>query len=190
MDNSFFAYLQQLELMAFFSGYPLLYILIHLISGNRAGKNIFKKKVFPFITFAYALIGTLYLGLQIRNLYPDYSIENIRLTMQQPWLTAWGLLSILFWIPILSRKPVLSLVHSLVFFSLLVKDLFLHTLQTRPDKNIVRNGMKIYSDSILLNLVCLIAVVLIYLLLSQFKQKKSTSQQASSRNNDISHLKL
>ena len=175
MDNSFFAYLQQLELMAFFSGYPLLYAIILFIAGNRPGKNFFKDRIFPLLPFAYALTGTLYLGLQIRNLYPDYSIENIRLTLQHPWLTGWGLLSILFWIPILSRKPVFSLVHSLVFFSLLVKDLFLHTFRSSADKNVVRNDMKIYTDSLLLNLGTLILVTVIFLLIIFFKkQKRST----------------
>ncbi len=175
MDNSFFAYLQQLELMAFFSGYPLLYAITRFIAGDRSVKNVFTNRVFPLLPFAYALTGTLYLGLQIRNLFPDYSIENIRLTMQQPWLTGWGLLSILFWIPALGRKPVLSLVHSLVFFSLLARDLFLRTFQSSADKNVVRNDMKIYTDSLLLNLGSLIAMVLISLLIAQFKRKRSTS---------------
>ena len=174
MDNSFFAYLQQLELMAFFSGYPLLYSLILFVSGNRTAKNYFRTRIFPLLPYAYALTGTLFLGLQLKNLYPDYSMENIRLAMQQPWLTGWGLLSILFWIPALGRKPVWSVVHSLVFFSLLVKDLFQHTFQSSADKYVIRNDMKIYSDSLLLNLASLIAILVISLLIAQFKKRKQT----------------
>jgi len=34
MDNSFFSHLQLLELMAFFSGYPLVYAVIIFIDGK------------------------------------------------------------------------------------------------------------------------------------------------------------
>lgn len=171
MDNSFFAYLQKLELMAFFSGYPLLYAFIFFITGNKQTKNNFRSKVVPLLPFAYALTGTLYLGLQLKNLYPDYSFETIKLTIQQPWLFTWGLLSILFWIPALGKKPVLSLLHSLVFFFFLVRDLFLHSFQSSAGNDVVRNDMKIYTDSLLLNLGALILVILISLLITRFKKQ-------------------
>lgn len=175
MDNSFFAYLQQLELMAFFSAYPLIYTVSFFIAGNPSGTNIFKKRILPLISYSYAFTGTLYLGLQIRNLYPDYSIESISIAVTHPWLTGWGLLSLLFWIPALSRRPILSLVHSLVIFFLLAKDLFLHTVQSSADRNVVKNDMKIYTDSILLNLGSLIAIVIISLLIAKFKSRKASS---------------
>ena len=116
MDNSIFAYLQQLELMAFFSGFPLIYAIVLYITGTLTEKNIFKIRLVSCLPFAYALVGTLYLGLQLRNLYPYYSVENIKQAMQQPWLIIWGLLSLLFWIPAIGKKKILSLLHSLVFF--------------------------------------------------------------------------
>lgn len=173
MDNSFFAYLQRLELMAFFSAYPLIYAAIRVIAGN--SKREVLKELPSRLPFAYALVGTFYLGLQIKNLYPDYSVENIQLTIQQPWLLIFGLLSILFWIPFFGKKPVLSLIHSLVFFFFLVSDIFLQISASSVDKNIVRNDMKIYSGSILLNLIALILVILISFLITRIKkQKRST----------------
>ncbi len=41
MDNSFFSYLQRIELLAFFSGYPLIYTLIVFTAGNQRSKNNF-----------------------------------------------------------------------------------------------------------------------------------------------------
>jgi hypothetical protein len=175
MDNSFFAYLERLELMAFFSGYPLLYAITLFLAGNRQLKNNFKSRIVSLLPFAYALVGTLYLGLQLKNLYPDYSIGNINLAMQQPWLITWGLLSIFFWIPALGKKPVLSLIHSLVFFFFLVRDLFFHSFHLSAGKNVLRNDMKIYTDSLLLNLGALILVTFISYLIDYFKsQKRST----------------
>lgn len=171
MDDIFFAYLQRLELMAFFSGYPLLYAVTLFIAENQQLKNNFKSRIVSLLPFAYALVGTLYLGLQLKILYPDYSIENIKLTMQQPYLKIWGLLAILFWIPAIAKKPILSLLHSLVFFFFLVRDLFLQLSASSADKNIVRNDMKIYTDSLLLNLGAFALIVLLSFLFTHYKKR-------------------
>jgi len=89
MDNTFFAYLERIEMIAFFSGYPLLYAVIFFISGNLQINKDLKKRIISLLPFAYALVGTLYLGLLLKNLYPDYSIEKIKETIQQPYLIIW-----------------------------------------------------------------------------------------------------
>jgi hypothetical protein len=168
--DSFFAYMQRLELLAFFSGYPLVYTVALLIAGSRPPGNNFKTRIASLLPFAYALVGSLYLGLQLKNLYPDYSIENMRRSIQQPWLMIWGLLSILFWIPALSKKPVLSLLHSLIFFILLLKDLFSQI--SAPTKDMVRNDMNVYTVSLLLNLAAIAFMVLQSFLYTRFKNRK------------------
>lgn len=170
MDNSFFAYLQQLELIAFFSGYPLIYAVTLFLGGNEQVKNDFKRRITSHLPFAYALVGTLYLGLQLKNLYPDYSVDNLKLTIQQPGLMGWGLLSILFWIPALSKKTILSLLHSLVFFFILIKDLFIQLSASTPGNHIVKNDMKIYTISLSLNLGALIIIVLFSFLFIRYKK--------------------
>ena len=171
MDNSFFAYLQQLELLAFFSGYPLIYAVTLFIAGNQQPKTGIRSKLISLLPLAYALVGTLYLGLQLKNLYPDYSFENIKATIQQPWLMTWGLLSIFFWIPVFRKKTIYSLIHSFVFFFFLIKDLVMQVSVSSSDKNIVRNDMKLYTDSLLLNLGALILVTLISLLFGHLKRQ-------------------
>ena len=174
MDNSFFSYLQQLELMAFFSGYPLIYAITLFIAGNQQSKNNYTSRIVSLLPFAYAMVGTLYLGFQLKNLYPDYSIENIKLTIQQPWLVIWGILSTLFWIPAISQKKFLSLIHSLVFLFFLIRDLFLQLSSSSADKNIVRNDMKIYTDSLLLNLGAFALIIILYLLFDFYKKRLSS----------------
>ena len=150
MDNSFFAYQQQLELLAFFSGYPLLYTLVVFLTGfSRSPER--KQQLQSLLPVSYGLAGILYLALQLRNLYPDYSWDNFRHASEQPLLTIWGILAILFWLPVLSRKPVLSLLHSLVFFLLLAKDLFLHLINSGSTSTPIKTEMNIYTDSLLLN---------------------------------------
>ena len=174
MNDSFFEYLHRLELMAFFSGYPLIYILVFFISGNPPSKSRLKGKLFSFLPYAYALVGTLYLGLQLKNLYPVYSMQNIKQVLQPAFLIVWGLLAILFWIPVLAKKPVLSLLHSLVFFYFLVRDIFFQLQAHAIDENIVRNDMKLYTVSLLLNVGGLITITLMHFLSIRFKGNQNS----------------
>ncbi len=162
MGNSIFSYIQQLEVLVFFSGYPLVFVVVRFL----ARQHIIEK--FPgrgdlcsILPFAYALIGTLYVCYQLMNLYPDYTIENVRHRIQQPYLIIWALLSLLFWIPAISKKQILSVLHSLVFFFIIVRDLFFQLTGYTSDRNILRNDMKIYTMSVFLNLAAVILVVVI-----------------------------
>ena len=172
MGNSFFEYLQQLELMAFFSGYPLLYAVILYFAGNKRSKNNFKSRMVLALPFAYALTGTLYLGLQLKKLYFSYTSGNVKQIMLHPYLIVWGLLSILFWIPALSKKKELSLIHSLVFFFFLVRDLILQFADSSADKFMLRNDMRIYTISILLNLGAFILIILLSFLVAPQKERQ------------------
>ena len=161
MGNSIFDYVMQLEMLAFFSGYPLVYFLVRFLARNISMKNAVRPGYVSILPFAYALIGTLYLGLQFKNLYPDYTLANIKHRIQLPYLFIWGLLSILFWIPAISKRLILSVLHSLVFFFIIIKDLFFQLTGITRDSNIIKNDMLIYSVSILLNMAALIFLVLI-----------------------------
>ena len=170
MDNSFFAYLEQLEVMVFFSGYPLLYAVTIFIAADHQLKRNFSRRIVRLLPFAYALVGTLYLGLQLKNLYPDYSVEKIKGSFQQPWLMSWALLSVVFWIPSLGKKPVFSLVHSLVLFFFLAIELFVQ-LSSSADKNTFRNDMKIYTVSLLLNVGAFALIVFLLFLFAHLKKR-------------------
>jgi hypothetical protein len=171
MDDSFFTYLQQLELIAFFSGYPLLYALIQFIAGNKKQKNV-NGRVPGSLPFAYALTGTLYLAFQLKNLYPDYSIVHIKQMVYLPWLMSWAVLAILFWIPALGKRTYFTLIHSLVFLFLFLRDLFMPLGVTNGDKSLIRNDMKLYTISLLLNLGTFLTVWLFSFLLSLIKRRK------------------
>ncbi len=173
MGNSFFVYLQQLEMMAFFSGYPLVYAIIIYFAGNKRSKNNFKARMVSVLPFGYALIGTLYLGLQLKKLYFNYSTGNIKQMMHLPWLMAWALLSIIFWIPAINKKKVLSLLHSLVFFFFLLKDIVLQYTSS-ADENVLKNDMRIYTISLLLNLGAFILMLLLSLFVLLNKNKNQS----------------
>ncbi len=172
MLDSFLEYAEWVALETFFSGYLFVYAIVYLIGSNRPSNHFVKNKVLPKLPLAYALVGTLYWGMQIKNAYPDYDFSHLLTGAQLSYLRIWGLLSILFWIPILRKKAVLSLLHSLVFFFLLMKSVYLQFSLPADSNDSVRNNMKIYSFSILLNAIALIVVTVIPLLIARFRNQK------------------
>jgi len=152
MGNQFIAYIQQLELMAFFSAYPLLYALVVLASGMFGRRNQTLRTIDNRLPLAYALTGTLYLGLQVKNLYQLHAVGFMRQYMLHPFLTSWGLIAVLFWIPLFRRKKEVSLLHSLVFFFFLVKDTYYEAFGSSADSDMFHNDMRIFTISLLMNL--------------------------------------
>lgn len=152
MENSFFASLQQLELMAFFSGYPLIYSFVRAAAGNHPSNGSWRSRLVLLLPVAYAVLGTLYVGLQLKNLYPDYTFGHIGRVMRQNYLKIWGILAILFWLPALRVRPALSLYHSLIFILILVADLARQYSGAFGQVDKVRNEMTVYTVSLFLTL--------------------------------------
>lgn len=161
MDSSFFAYLERLELILFFSGFPLVYAVIVFIADTRLFKPVFRKGLVTLLPFSYALAGLLYLGLQLKKLYPDYSFGHIRAMVQQPYLLSWAMLSVFFFLPMLRRKIVFCLLHSLVFLFMVLIDLFQLLSNSHAEQSVVANDMRLYGFSVLLHSGCVLAVLIV-----------------------------
>lgn len=173
MGTSFFANLQLLELLAFFSGYPLFYAIIFFINDLQKKKNARNRSLVILLPFTYALIGSLYLGLQLKNFYPDYSFENLQQFIHQPFLIGWGILSLVFWIPLMGKRPWFSLVHSLVFFIILVKDVFIQSSASLSDNSMVKNEMKMYTGSLLICFAAFTFISILFYLIPLFRKRQS-----------------
>jgi len=174
MNESFFSYLHRLELITFFSGYPLVYALVVSIAGQPSSANSSKKRTISLLPYAYGLVGLLYLGFQLKKLYPDYSPGHITQLMHYWFLTIWGILAIFFLVPSVARKKVVSLLHSFVFFLLLIQDIFSQFINPEIDKSIIRNDMKLYTFSVLINAGSFILIVLIYFLMRRLIPHKKS----------------
>lgn len=162
MDDSFISYVQQLEVMAFFSGYPLLYFFIQTIAGKKSERNMFKNNMVSLLPKTYATVALLYFGLLLRNLYPDITPEKFVAETDNAFLVYWGIGAALFWLPLLNKRPILSLFHSLVFFFILLKEMYKVLTGINADKTVLKNEMKVYFDSLLL----LGSIYLIFLMIS------------------------
>jgi len=170
MNNEFGIYMNHLELMAFFSGYPLIYAVVRFMAQQYKQPSFFGKMIFKLLPFAYALTGTLFLGFVLKNMSPDFNLKYLT----DQYLRIWGLLAVVFWIPFFHKKTSYSFLHSLLFFFLLVRDIFISiTFFRANERDIVQNDMKIYTGSLLLNAVTLFAVVTLYYVVHRLRIKKN-----------------
>lgn len=170
MGNDLAAYIERLELIVFFAGYPLIYALVQYFTGGRRKETVaLKSQLVKLLPIAYAFSGTLFLGLVLKNLSPNFLLVDIVAQIKSP-TRVWAFLSLLFWLPWFSKKPIFSLLHSLVFFFLLFKDL-LYQMDASTGNDLIKNDMKIYTLSLLLNAACFIFILLIHFLFSHHPQK-------------------
>ena len=168
MGNDIIAYIQKLELFGFFSGYCLIYtILFSLKSSSNSKVQTLLQKLIDLLPYAYALTASLYLGMVVKNISPGFSVRNLNAQFRLPYLQVIGLSGVFFWIPYFGKKPILSLIHSLVFFFFLLRDVFIQ-LKLSQGTEIIHNNMKVFTDSLLLNLITLVFISGCYFFLHHF----------------------
>jgi hypothetical protein len=170
--NELMSMTERLEMFAFFAGYPLVFYVIYFFAKKTLQRPVYKNRAIYLFPLAYALLGTLYWGLQLRNWYPDYQIKNIVSNTYHIYSKIWALLSIIFWIPFFFKRPFLSVLHSLFFFLLLLRDIFSQVLFHDQDIYTLRNEMTVYTVSLLLNLLALVVVSTFYFLTIYMKSKR------------------
>jgi hypothetical protein len=116
-------------------------------------------KIKEALPLAYALVGTLFTSFVVKETFIDHtgvpSTETLVFSLR-----IWGMLAMLFWIRRIADRPVLSLLHSLVIFSLLIMDL-IRGSGSQSGRDLIANDMRVYTFSIAFNLICL-AMVLIF----------------------------
>lgn len=162
MDNSFVSLLQLLEILAFFSGFPMIYLLVKYLDQYK-GMQRFTQKAIPILPVAYGILGILFVGLELKNLLIDFNLARF----EHPYLIVWGISSLLFLFPFFSKQPYWSFCHSLVFLLILVEKIIFEDFAPEGKAQQIKNYMTIYSISLALNLVLL----LLSFAISQFWRK-------------------
>lgn len=176
MEESLITYIDRLEVMAFFAGYPIVYAFTRVIVAMLQNKKVLPdNKLVSLLPFAYALSGILFVGFVLKNMLPGYSLKTFAEEFQYSYLKLLGLSAVVFWIPFFSKKIFLSLLHGLIFFSLLLKDIFIH-FNSSSGKEILKNDMKVYTDSILLNTFTFAITVIVFYLYNKIKNHKKNQR--------------
>lgn len=172
MDHTFFAYLQRLEILAFFSGYALVYLAVQCVVSLPCIKESFKKHIRLLLPYTYAIAGTLFLGFELNNHFPNFSITQFMERVQDPFLFYWSLLPLACWIPVVRRYPFLSLLHSFVYLLVMIREFVFSDGNAYPNNHFTGNYMRIYSISLLAYLMILLVLGLSSLFYS-FRSAKS-----------------
>ncbi|CAN5141298.1 hypothetical protein BH09BAC2_BH09BAC2_16260 [soil metagenome] len=161
MGQGFAAYIQRMELIAFFSGYALVYAFVHFIAGEHHKKcSVWQTRMIGFLPYAHALSGTLYVGLILKELSNNFSFDNLIKSFSSGW-NLFAFISLLFWLPFFNRRKWVPLMHSLVFFYLLIKDIVLQ-LSYADTNDMVNNDLRIYTASIFINTASLLVIIIFY----------------------------
>lgn len=168
MDYDFLGNFEKFELMAFFSGYAIMYLLMN---GVWRGDRLFGVSKARLLSYCYVLTATLFLGYTARKLFMG-SVTDIQPHFYHPYLYIFGLLAILFWIPALNRRSFLMLVHSLVFFAMIPLDIISYSRDLIKREQ-VRNDMNILTISVILN-VSTTFIAFLFLWLAERLRKRST----------------
>jgi hypothetical protein len=176
LDPDIFMYIEQMELMAFFAGYPLVFAIVRFLADEFRNSRVgWIRKLPALLPYAYAFTATLYAGMVLNSMYPHYSAGLLREQFSAHYLRIWGVFAVLFWIPAFSKKPIFSVLHSLVFFFFLLKDVFMHISTTADGR--ISNDMKIYSISLLLNAVTLGVTAVAYFILDRIRKHRNRHLQ-------------
>ena len=177
MDSDIFKYLARLEIMVFFAGYAILYAIVYFLGSE------FRKKPKAIISllqellpYGYAVTSTLFLGFIIKKIYIGYELGVPITKLDHPGLIVFGLSAVLFWLTPIRKFAVLSLIHSLVFFYFIPRDIVLN-YSIKQGNDLVKNDMSILTTSLLLHTTCLLFVLIVHYLIKY----KTVIRQASTK---------
>ncbi len=171
MSKDIFIYLDQLQMLAFFSGYVFVYLLVSFLLDVKNPKlAAIGKSIVALLPLGYALTGTLFLGLIAKNIYMDGTAMALNNQLLNPYLKIFGLLSLLFWLPMFARKRKYSLLHSLCFLFFIIKDLFLFSI-SKMNKETIQNDLRVFTDSVILNILSFTAIMVSYFAIKRFRDR-------------------
>lgn len=161
--HDLFDYIEKLELVAFFSAYPMVYyIVIYISSDIKWIRSPRIKKLPVYLPRAYALTATLYCAMKINEYLPvRISTFSFDLTSLYFYLKGWAFLGLIFWLPGINTKGKWALIHSIPFIVLIAYDFFNyynHEIKIET----VHNEMQLYFVSVLINLITLSIVALYF----------------------------
>lgn len=157
-----FSYIEIYELIGFFSGYALIYSLLKALNTSHSVIN----RILPRLPIAYALTGTFYIANLLRKFYLQWSLFGHISFPEHLYLTLWGLVSLIFWLPATRKISNASLYHSLVFFYFILRDIVLHLLG-KAEREQISNNMSMLTISLLVNVSTILLLLALTFLLSK-----------------------
>ena len=176
----FFFIIWWIYFFIFFSGYPLLYSIIHLLAGNRKLKQLLTEKFFPLLPITYAFVSTIFwiFILMSGRMYP--AIQRIEMLTPGGFILIYSFSALLFWFRGFRQKTYISFLHSLPLFLApflyMLVNTFRHTVL--PDNYMV-NLLRIYGAGLIMYVIAIGFLYIVSRILSKgvwLKHSKSWSK--------------
>ena len=114
----FFSIFWWIYFCIFFSGYPLIYILLYFIHKKKSMYHSGAEKIFSMLPLVYAFVATCFWILMIYTGRMNFVIERIASAAPSAIVILYSFSALLFWLPALRRKAYGSFLHSLPLFML------------------------------------------------------------------------
>lgn len=169
MNQSFSIFFDRLTLVAFFSGYPIVYALaMYLIKDVNWKNPVIPQSIKSSLSLAYFVVVLLFWGMIIADMFPSITFSKIISFFKDAY--SWHKISLIAALVLAFKyfkaRPNYALLHSLFFLLLLLEDL-LSMLTGHMDKLTMNSEFKLYFYSILLNSIVLLSVTSIRVVLQR-----------------------
>jgi hypothetical protein len=157
--NDLNTYIEKLELIAFFSAFPLVYLLVQILVRDILPQKTWLSNIFKRLPITYALVSFLFLGMKMNQMIQShffyFNYSNLI-----SYLEIWAYSGVLFFVPSIGSKPKWSLIHSIPFISLILFDIAAFFLK-KVGNDVLQNEMRLYfTSTILYVVVTLITTIL------------------------------
>ena len=143
-----FSYFEKLELIAFFSAFPMFYVLVHFVSNDLNIKKRWVANMPKTMPLTYAIITLLYLGMKIHQMFEVHSL-NLDWGNMLAYFKIWVVLGLLFFLPYFREKKSWSLLHSLPFTIIILVD-FARFYNHQVSQDYIHNEMRLYFTSFMI----------------------------------------
>jgi hypothetical protein len=158
------SYIEKLELVAFFSAFPLIYLIARVISTQLSFNKKWLLNLYYNISLAYAITTLLYTGMKLNQVYQNHFFAFDFYNFNT-YLKIWSLLGLLFFIPFFRRKMSWTFIHSLPFLGLIIFDFFAF-YKSQTGVEVLHNEMRLYFVSAILNIASTMMVTLYFSIFS------------------------
>jgi len=158
----FFSIFWWIYFYIFFTSYPLAYLLFHLAGRNKNFNQLLAEKVYPLLPLSYATVASCFWILTLFSGRINFVFEKITPVVSSALIIVYSLSGLLFWLPVVRKKNILSLIHSLLLFLLpplnMLSDKFKHRVV--PHDYII-TLLRIYTAGLLIYLIIIGFLLLI-----------------------------
>lgn len=155
-----FSFFWWIYFCVFFSGYPLIYILLYFTGKRKNMHHAVAEKIFPLLPLAYALVATCFWLLMIFTNRMDFVIQRISSAAPSALVMFYSFSSLIFFLPAFRRKAFWCFLHSLPLFMLPFYYIFSRGSKNKiVDSEDFLNLIRIYAAGFIIYIIVIVLLL-------------------------------